>query len=414
MPDPTPPPARAGLAAWLAFAAAAMFFLFEFVARVLPSLAPGEIADWFGLDAAQFSTLSSLFFWVYAPMQIVVGLALDRYGARRLVLPAIALCAAGVALFAATDLPPAGALGRLVTGLGASFAFVGALYVVNHRFPPGRFALLSGAVNAIGMLGTAVGAVWLSRAVEQLGWRPVFFLIALCGAAILIFAFFALRDGSRPTLAARGRHPLAPLKPLLRDGRVWLIAVLGALYYMPINVYGGLWGKAQITHDRGLSGTQAELAVAMLFWGMALGSIGVGALSDRLGHRKALLFAGALLSALCYGAALLLPTLSAIPLAALLFLAGTFNGGQMLTFAMAKEGHPAEISGTVIAFVNMIGIGGALIFQPLVGLMIDLQGGSFGLAMTTMPACVLAAAVLVLPVREMRHPDHAVLRSEGG
>ena len=40
----------------------------------------------------------------------------------------------------------------------------------------------------------------------------------------------------------------------------------------------------------------------------------------------------------------------------------------MLTFAMAKEGQANRLVGTVVAFVNMIGIAGALIFQPLVGL----------------------------------------------
>ncbi len=66
----------------------------------------------------------------------------------------------------------------------------------------------------------------------------------------------------------------------------------------------------------------------------------------------------------------------------------------MLSFAAAKEGHSKEISGTVIAFVNMIGIGGALIFQPLVGVLIDLNGGAFEVAMLTIPTCLLASAVM--------------------
>ena len=399
------PDNRPALAAWLAFLAATLFFLFEFVARISPSLAPDDIAKWYGLGEAGFSTLSSLFFWVYAPMQIAVGLALDRFGARRLVLPAIALCAAGVALFTLTPVPVIGGIGRMLTGLGASFAFVGALYVVNHRFPAGWFAVLSGAVNAIGMLGTAIGAVWLSDVIAGAGWRPVFFTVALCGAGIFALAIFTLKDRATGTPAPGGARQA--LAALTRDGRVWLIAILGALYYMPVNVYGGLWGKTEIMHDRGLPDASAELAVSMIFWGMAAGSVGAGALSDRLGHRKFILFAGALGSAASYAAALFLPGLSLVPLAVLLFLGGLFGGAQMLTFAMAKEGHPAAISGTIIAFVNMIGIGGALIFQPLVGWMIQHAGGTFFTAMLTMPGCVLAAALLTLPVREMRHPDHA-------
>ncbi len=49
----------------------------------------------------------------------------------------------------------------------------------------------------------------------------------------------------------------------------------------------------------------------------------------------------------------------------------------MLTFAMAKEGQSNAVVGTAVAFVNMISIVGVLIFQPLVGLIADLNGGDF-------------------------------------
>lgn len=394
-------------AAWAAFVCATLFFLFEFVARVAPSLAPEDIAAWFGLSNAGFSTLSSLFFWVYAPMQIVVGLLLDRFGARRLVLPASLLCALGMALFALGPSAAIAGLGRLMTGLGASFAFVGALYVVNHRFPAGHFARLSGLVNAVGMLGTAVGVTLLSAAVETAGWRAVFMAVAAAGVAIFALALVFLHDGEDAPRSAPGAQALAPLKPLMRDGRIWLIALVGAFYYMPINVYGGLWGKAELMADRGLDGTTAELAVSMIFWGMAAGSVLSGVISDALGHRKPVLVASALASAACYALALFAPGLGTVSLGALLFLAGLFNGAQMLTFAMAKESQPTAVSGTVIAFVNMIGIAGALVFQPLVGAILDATG-SYPAAVLVMPAGVLLAALLGLAIREKRHPDHAV------
>jgi len=79
---------------------------------------------------------------------------------------------------------------------------------------------------------------------------------------------------------------------------------------------------------------------------------------------------------------------------------------QMLTFAMAKEGQPNRLVGTVVAFVNMIGIAGALIFQPLVGYLADITGGNFHAALSTVPACAALSALLVLTLREYRHPEH--------
>ena len=83
-------------AAWIAFWIASAFFLFEFVTRVEPSLAAdADRRISMASRDAGFGTLASLFFWVYAPMQIVVGLLLDRYGARRFVLLGSFCCAAG-------------------------------------------------------------------------------------------------------------------------------------------------------------------------------------------------------------------------------------------------------------------------------------------------------------------------------
>ncbi|MEZ5937055.1 MAG: MFS transporter [Hyphomonadaceae bacterium] len=394
--------------AWIAFWIASAFFLYEFVTRVEPSLAADPISAFYGVSNAGFGVLASLFFWVYAPMQIVVGLVLDRWGARRFVLLGLLCCAVGVALFTSTPNIVLGGLGRALTGFGASFAFVSAMWLVNHWFAPERFALLSGGVNAVAMMGTAAGSVVLSDVIAAAGWRHVFLATAAIGVVILLAAFRFLREPQSPAASASSapvEHVRQALGDVMGSGRTWIIAVVGMLYYMPVNVYGGLWGATELTKDFGLKQVAAETAVSMVYWGMAVGSVAGGWFSDRLGHRKYLVFFGAVLTSLAYAAVLYLPGSAAIK-GALLFVAGFFGGLQMLTFAMAKEGQPNRLVGTVVAFVNMIGIAGALIFQPLVGYLADTAGGDFHLALTTVPACAMIAALIVLFLPEYRHPEH--------
>ena len=396
---------------WLILTITALFFLFEFVTRIEPSLANSEIAARFQLNNAQFGTLASIFFWIYAPMQLIVGLLLDRFGARRLIPPAILVCAGGVILFATAGNAYIAGIGRFATGLGASFAFVGSLYVVNHWFGAGRFALLSGVVNAVGMLGTAIGAVVLTSLITTNGWQTVFWATGIAGLVLFVIALLFMRDPPEHVPAtAKTTGFLMPVLVAVRDPHIWLIAIIGTLYYMPINVFGGLWGNAELTKDHGLSSVHAETAVSMIFWGLAAGSIAAGWLSDHLGHRKWIIVIGAFLAAISFAAAVYLPTSSVPLLSALLFLSGFLGGGQMLTFSIAKERHTADYSGTIIAFVNMIGIGGALIFQPLVGAIVDRNNGDFAWAMLTMPACLLTAALLSLLLTDKRHPDHTAGR----
>ena len=396
------------LAAWVAFAIASTFFLFEFVTRIEPGLATAAIAHFYGLTNADFGTLASLFFWVYAPMQIVVGLLLDRYGARPLVLVGSFACSVGALFFAATDNVFFGGFGRALTGFGAAFAFVSALWVVNHWFAPERFALLSGAVNAVGMLGAAIGGVALSGLITQAGWRAVFLGTGAVGVVIFLIALFFLREPHSPAdsaTAAPAEHIRQSLAEVAGKPRIWIIAVVGLLYYMPINVYGGLWGTTELMKDHHVSAVAAETAVSMIFWGMAVGSVAGGWLSDWLGHRKYLVFVGAVLTGFAYAVVFYLPG-TPLTVSVLLFAAGLFGGLQMLTFAIAKEGQSNAVVGTAVAFVNMMGIAGALVFQPLVGYVADLNGGDFHIALTSVPLCAALAALLILTLPEYRHPEH--------
>ncbi|QCB45233.1 MFS transporter [Hydrogenophaga sp. PAMC20947] len=407
-PETTATPLKTANAAWIAFAIASLFFLYEFVTRVEPSLAADPIKQFYQLSEARFGTVSSLFFWVYAPMQIVVGLLLDRYGARRFVLLGSFCCSAGVLLFAATDHVVVAEMGRMLTGFGASFAFVAALWLVNHWFAPERFALLSSIVNAVGMLGAAIGGVLLSGLMVSAGWHYVFVATGVAGMVIFLLALVFLHEPPSPAASATapvGTHVRQSLLAVIGNRRTWAIAVIGLLYYVPVNVYGGLWGATELVHNHHVSAVAAETLVSLVFWGMTAGSVFGGWLSDRLGHRKWLVFSGSLLTALAYVGALYLPGPTWLE-ASLLFAAGFFGGLQMLTFAMAKEGHANELTGTVVAFVNMIGIAGAMVFQPLVGYLADISGGDFQMALTVVPLCAGLAALLVLFLPEYRHPDH--------
>lgn len=401
-------PSKAAKAAWVAFAIASTFFLYEFVTRVEPSLAAGPIRQFYRLSDERLGTVSSLFFWVYAPMQIVVGLLLDRYGARRFVLLGSFCCAAGVLLFSATSHVMVAELGRMLTGFGASFAFVAALWLVNHWFAPERFALLSSSVDAVGMLGTAIGGVMLSGLIASAGWRHVFVVTGAAGMGIFLLALLFLREPASPAASATTpvvAHVRQSLLAVIGNRRTWVVALISLLYYVPVNVYGGLWGTTELVDTHHLSAVTAETLVSLIFWGITAGSVFGGWLSDRLGHRKWLVFVGSLFTALAYAGALYLPGPTWLE-AALLFAAGFFGGPQMLTFAMAKEGQANELTGTVVAFVNMIGIAGAMIFQPLVGYLADVSGGDFRMALTVVPLCAGLAALIVLFLPEYRHPDH--------
>ena len=110
-----------------------------------------------GVGAAVLGNLSAFYFYAYASLQIPVGMAVDRWGPRRVLTAAAAFCALGSLCFALSDTLGFLYLGRLMIGVGAAFGFVGALTLAGRWFAPQLFALVSGLTMMFGMSGGILG-----------------------------------------------------------------------------------------------------------------------------------------------------------------------------------------------------------------------------------------------------------------
>tara|TARA_R110002095_G_scaffold66488_6_gene56432 strand:- start:8802 stop:9206 length:405 start_codon:yes stop_codon:yes gene_type:complete len=103
----------------------------------------------------------------------------------------------------------------------------------------------------------------------------------------------------------------------------------------------------------------------------------------------------------------------------LMFCAGFFFSGQNLVFAMATENMPLGISGIATAFTNMIVMLSGVIFEPLVGWLLDykwdgtLRNGvpyftidNFTFALTSVPIALGFAVLSLLFIKET-YPSRA-------
>ena len=137
-PDLSPryPPASV---AWVIWGLGAGFFLLGFFHRVAPAVLHRELSLDFGLSAATLGSLSALYFYSYAAMQVPTGLLVDRLGPRRLLLGGLLVSTLGALIFAfAPDLIWAG-IGRFLIGGSVSVAFVCTLKLATHWLPAHRF-----------------------------------------------------------------------------------------------------------------------------------------------------------------------------------------------------------------------------------------------------------------------------------
>ena len=112
---------------WLVWLLAALLFTYAFFHRVAPSVMIDPLMRDLGVGAAVLGNLSAFYFYAYAVLQIPVGMAVDRWGPRRVLTAAAGFCALGSLCFALSESLGWLYLGRLMIGVGSAFGFVGAL-----------------------------------------------------------------------------------------------------------------------------------------------------------------------------------------------------------------------------------------------------------------------------------------------
>src|SRR5687768_14654147 len=78
----------------------ALFYCYEYFLRIAPSVMYTNLTEYFKIDGALFGTLSAFYYYAYTPMQLLVGVILDRYSTKRVITLAILCCAIGGGLFA--------------------------------------------------------------------------------------------------------------------------------------------------------------------------------------------------------------------------------------------------------------------------------------------------------------------------
>jgi MFS family permease len=240
----------------------------------------------------------------------VIGLLVDRYGSRRVILSATAMFASILLLnkVLTTNLWQFYlfyvALGLLINGVGP----IPYGNLVSHWFDRRR-----GLAFGLMMTGLGAGAAIMPSFVQQLitrfGWRTAY---AALGCGVLLIAFPAvaaflrekpqhlglLPDGA-PSKNSRPASQVAPhglgARDAWRSGTFWLMVC--AFFLVSISVQGCLVHTTAMLMDRGIPVQTAALGSSLMGAAVLLGRVGTGYLLDHLfaPHVAAAFFAGAAL-----------------------------------------------------------------------------------------------------------------------
>ena len=362
---------------WVVWGFGALFYCYEYFLRIQPSMMADDLMRTYSLNAAALGNLVAFYYYAYTPMQVFVGVLMDRYAPRMLIAFAILCCALGSLLFAATDLLWVAQAGRFLVGFGSAFAFVGVLKIATIWLPPNRFAIVAGTTTTLGMIGAMIGDNILAVMVKGIGWRPTIYISVLFGFILAFAIWVIIRDAK-----GRGRQQvhyatltfkqvLVGLKHVFQNRQIWIAGIIGFLLYLSLSMFAELWLMPYLQQARGLSVREAAAATSMMFLGWASGGPLMGAFSDFISRRRIPLILGSLLAAVLAMILIYIPNLTTVEIYLALVFMGIFCSSQNIVFVTARENAPQKFSGSALALTNLLIMAGGMIFQPLVGAFLD-------------------------------------------
>jgi len=396
---------------WVVWAVALAAYIVGVMHRTSFGVAGLDAAQRFQAGPAALSGFVVLQLLVYAALQVPVGLLLDRFGGRVMVVTGALTMAAGQLVLALATTLPFAVAARVLIGTGDALTFISVLSVVTAWFPPRRVPVMTQLTGLVGQLGQVLSAVPLAALLHGPGWTPAFLCAAGLGVFVGLAVLVVVRD--RPP-GAPPPPPAAPPREVLHGlRRSWAEpgTRLGLWTHMGTQfcgtVFGLLWGVPYLVAGQGMTPGQASAVLTLLVVVGILAGPLFGEFAARHPMRRSYLVLTVIaLHALAWAAVLLVPPPA--PrwlLVALVVVIGTGGPGSMIGFDYARTFNPRSRQGAAVGIVNVGGFVASLLVAWAIGVVLGRAGGytpeAFRIAWTVQYVVWAFAVVAVLGSRRL-------------
>ena len=363
--------------AWTIWLVALALYFVAVLHRSSLAVAGLLAAERFEISAAQLSTFVVLQLLVYALMQIPVGLMVDRFGPRRVLLTGALILTLAQLSFAFADNYGWALSSRFFVGVGDAMTFVCVLRLVSTWFPHRRIPMMTQVTGMLGQLGAVAAAVPMTWALSALGWTRAYLATAVLGAVLLVVALFVVRDsprarttsgpllglsGIKNSLAASWEHPGTRLGFWVHFSTQFSATVLGLL-----------WGYPFFVQGQGVSSGSAGvlltiMVLAIMFCGPLFGWL----ITRWPWHRSTLVLT--VIGTIAGTWALVLAWPGNAPywlLILLVVVTGAGGPASVIGFDLGRTSNPEFRVSTATGIINQGGFYASLMLAAMIGLILD-------------------------------------------
>ncbi len=386
-PHPREKVTRKALTVWVA---AVLVYIVAITGRTSFGVASVDAIDRFQVDASRIAVFTAVQLGVYAFAQIPMGMLIDRFGPRRMLVYGAVVMAAGQVLLGFTSSYWVAIGARVLIGAGDATAFLSVMRILPYWFPLKKTPVFTQMTSALGQVGQFLSAVPFLALLHGPGWTTAFISLGAIGVLVAIAAGVAVADTPESWAASRaGADAAGPGQGGKGPtGRVRVGALLGTVLSSPLcwqgffNHYSGmliqivftlLWGVPLMTLGMGLSAATVGLVLTVNTIASVCAGPILGFVSARLGRHRiiaSIVLAGAI------GIAWIIFFLPEEPrgVTALILLnivMALFTPVSNFGFDNIRQDMDRSVVATATGMANMGGFFAGMITAQAVGLLLD-------------------------------------------
>lgn len=383
----------------------------------------GEFAlERFNTNASGIAVFTAVQVGVYAFAQIPTGLAIDRFGPKRVLIMGALLMSVGQIILGITQLYAVAIFARVIIGLGDASAFLSVLRIIPGWFPLNWSPLFTQLTASFGQVGQFISAVPFLSLLQLQGWVIAFISLGSTGVLIAIIGGLVVKDppgmNADPQdvpAQSKGEGLRLTLKTVSRSAVTWEAFFIHWSAMVMQVVFTLLWGMPLMTMGMGLTPAQASLILTLNTAIIIIAGPLLSPVSARLGGNRAY---GVIAMAGIIGLTWIVFFSSSEPrgFAAIVLvqiIAVSFTPTSNYGFDTVRERLDHRIVATGTGLGNMGGFLSGMLAAQLVGVVLDLvsQGQEYtwqDFRIAWIPAIVIWAigwfGVIIMRIREKNNP----------
>lgn len=404
MNDPTKPTDRNTAAkvrdkltakALLVWGTGVLLYTMAVTGRTSFGVASVEAMDQFHIDANQLAVFATLQLGTYSLAQIPVGLLVDRFGPRKLLIAGALIMGVGQVVLAFSGNYALALFARVLVGAGDATAFSSLMRLVPAWIPLRLTPLFSQLSGALGQFGQFLSAVPFMALLNTAGWTNAFLSFGAMGLLLALIAFVLIQDSpedpsrKRPKQsqqqkgmsekpaegkASTGPRTMEVFASVVKDRVCWHGFFVHWVGLGTLVVFTMLWGLPIMTLGLEQSHGFAGMALTLATVGTVLAGPFVGIMSARVGqNRWTITLAGSGLAMLGW-LWLFAPAehRGATATMVVVILMGVFAPVSNLGFDSVRERVPRQRLATGTGLANMGGWTAGMISAQIMGLSLSL------------------------------------------